>query len=190
MHGKVSNKIRIMAPVNISPKGFGNVVSNQASWISPATTPQDRTDPAKLLRKVRADTIYAAKNRMAFFLVYFFYFCSLFPPAVMKGMCRFLMITRTYIDTILITNIGVVWPKVGSEEPAITSIGSSKIVNITGSAPVVTPMGLSISVSNYNKSLNISLTYRCALFSKEKAEMFLDLYIEKIKNYPVGPEGS
>jgi len=190
MHGKVSKKIRIMAPVNISPKGFGNVVSNQASWISPATTPQDRADPAKLLKKVRADTIYAAKNRMAFSLVYFFYFCSLFPLAVMRGMCRFLMITRTYVDTILITNIGVVWPKVGSEEPAVTSIGSSKIVNVTGSAPVVTPMGLSISVSIYNKSLNISLTYRSALFSKEKAEMFLDLYIEEIKNYPVGPEGS
>jgi hypothetical protein len=51
-------------------------------------------------------------------------------------------------------------------------------------------MGLSVSVSLYNKSLNISLAYRCALFSKEKAEMFLDLYIKEIKNYPVGPEGS
>jgi NRPS condensation-like uncharacterized protein len=190
MHGKVSKKIRIMAPVNISPKGFGNVVSNQASWISPVTTPEDRADPAKLLRKVRTDNIYAAKNRMAFSLVYFFYFCSLFPLAVMRGMCRFLMITRTYVDTILITNMGVIWPKVGSEEPAVTSIGSSKIINVTGSAPVVTPMGLSICASIYNKSLNISLTYRSALFSKEKAQSFLNLYLEEIKNYPVGPEGS
>lgn len=190
MHGKVSKKIRIMAPVNISPKGFGNVVSNQASWISPATTPKDRADPAKLLRKVRADNIYAAKNRMVFSLIYFYYFCSLFPLAVMRGMCRFLMITRTYVDTILFTNIGVVWPKAGSEEPAVTSIGSSKIVNVTGSAPVVTPMGLSISANIYNKSLNISLTYRSALFSEEKAQMFLDLYVEEIKNFPVGPERS
>ena len=190
MHGKVSKKIRIMAPVNISPKGFRYVVSNQASWISPATTPQERADPAKLLRKVRTDNIYAAKNRMAFSLVYFFHFCSLFPLAVMRGMCRFLMITRTYVDTILITNMGVVWPKVGSEEPAVTSIGSSRIVNIIGSAPVVTPMGLSLCAGIYNKRLNISLTYRPALFSKEKAQMFLDLYVEEIKNYPVGPEGS
>jgi NRPS condensation-like uncharacterized protein len=189
MHGKVSKRIRIMVPVNISPKGFGNVVSNQASWISPATTPEDRADPAKLLRKVRADNIYAAKNRMVFSLVYFYYFCSLFPLAVMRGMCRFLMITRTYVDTILFTNVGVVWPKVGSEEPAVTSIGSSKIINVTGSAPVVTPMGLSLSANSYNKSLNISLTYRSALFSEEKAQMFLDLYVEEIKNYPVGPEG-
>jgi len=190
MHGKVSKKIRIMAPVNISPKGFGNVVSNQASWISPATTPEDRADPAKLLRKVRADNIYATKNRIAFSLVYFFYFCSLFPLAVMRGICRFLMITRTYVDTIIFTNIGVVWPKVGSEEPAVTSIGSSKIVNVTGSAPVVSPMGLSISANIYNKNLNISLTYRSALFSEEKAQMFLDLYVDEIKNYPIGPERS
>ena len=190
MHGKVSKKIRIMAPVNISPKGFRYIVSNQASWISPATTPQDRADPAKLLRKVRTDNIYAAKNRMAFSLVYFFYFCSLFPLAVMRGMCRFLMITRTYVDTILFTNMGLIWPKVGSEEPAVTSIGSSRIVDIIGSAPVVTPMGLSICPGIYNKRLNISLTYRPALFSEEKAQTFLDLYVEEIKNYPVGPEGS
>lgn len=190
MHGKASKKIRIMAPVNISPKGFGNVVSNQASWISPATNPEDRADPAKLLRKVRAYNIYATKNRMVFSLVYFFCFCSLFPLAVMRGMCRFLMITRTYVDTILFTNIGVIWPKVGSEEPAVTSIGSSKIVNVTGSAPVVTPMGLSFSANIYNKNLNISLTYRSALFSDEKAQMFLNLYVDEIKNYPTGPERS
>jgi len=190
MHGKVSKKIRIMAPVNISPKGFRYIVSNQASWISPATTHQERADPAKLLRKVRTDNIYAAKNRMAFSLVYFFHFCSLFPLAVMRGMCRFLMITRTYVDTILFTNMGLIWPKVGSEEPAVTSIGSSRIVNIIGSAPVVTPMGLSICAGIYNKILNISHTYRPALFSEEKAQTFLDLYVEEIKNYPVGPEGS
>lgn len=190
MHGKVSKKIRIMAPVNISPKGFRYIVSNQASWISPATTHQERADPAKLLRKVRTDNIYAAKNRMAFSLVYFFHFCSLFPLAVMRGMCRFLMITRTYVDTILFTNMGLIWPKVGSEEPAVTSIGSSRIVDIIGSAPVVTPMGLSICAGIYNKRLNISLTYRPALFSEEKAQTFLDLYVEEIKNYPVGPEGS
>ena len=187
IHGKVSKKIRIMAPVNISPKGFRNVVSNQASWISPSTTPEDRTDPVKLLRKVRANNIYATKNRMAFSLVYFFYFCSLFPLWVMRGMCRFLMITRTYVDTILFTNVGLIWPKAGSAEPAVTSIGSAKIVNVVGSAPVVTPMGLSICAGIYNRNLNISVTYRPALFSREKAQRFLGLYVKEIENYPVGP---
>ena len=186
MHGKASRKIRIMAPVNISPKGFRYVVSNQASWFSLPTTPKDRTDPAELLRKVRADTIDETMNRIAFSLVYFFYFCSRFPLWVMKGMCHFLMITRTYVDTILFTNIGFIWPKLGSEEPAVSNIGNAKILNVTGSAPVVTPMGLSIAAGIYNRSLNLSLTYRPGMFSEEKARMFLDLYVDEIKNYQVG----
>jgi NRPS condensation-like uncharacterized protein len=182
MHGKTSKKIRVMAPVNISPKGFRYVVSNQASWFSLPTMPRDRADSAKLLRKVRADTINATMNRIAFSLVYFFYFCSRFPLFVMRGMCRFLMSTRTYVDTILITNVGFIWPKPGSEEPAVRNIGNAKILNVTGSAPVVAPMGLSIAAGIYNKNLNFSLTYRPALFSEEKAKMFLDLYVEEIKN--------
>jgi len=186
IHGKASNRIRVMAPVNISPKGFRYVVSNQASWFSLPTTPKDRADPANLLRKVRADTVDETMNRIAFSLVYFFYFCSRFPLWVMKGMCRFLMITRTYVDTMLFTNIGFIWPKLGSEEPAVRNIGNAKILNVTGSAPVVTPMGLSIAAGIYNRNLNLSLTYRPALFSEEKARMFLDLYVEEIKNYQVG----
>jgi hypothetical protein len=106
----------------------------------------------------------------------------------MRGMCRFLMITRTYVDTILFTNVGLIWPKAGSAEPAVTSIGNTRIVNVVGSAPVVTPMGLSICAGIYNKNLDISVTYRPALFSREKAQRFLDLYVEEIKNFPVGPE--
>ncbi len=183
MHGKTSKKIRVMAPVNISPKGFRYVVSNQASWFSLPTTPKDRADRTELLRKVRANTIDETMNRIAFSLVYFFYFCSRFPLFVMRGMCRFLIITRTYVDTILITNVGVIWPKPGSEEPAVRNIGNAKILNVTGSAPVVTPMGLSIAAGTYNKNLNFSLTYRPALFSEGKAQMFLDLYVEEIKQY-------
>jgi len=186
MHGKASKKIRIMAPVNISPKGFRYVVSNQASWFSLPTTPKNRADPASLLRKLRADTIDETMNRIAFSLVYFFYFCSRFPLWVMKGMCHFLIITRTYVDTILFTNIGFIWPKLGSEEPAVRNIGKAKILNVTGSAPVVTPMGLSIAGGIYNRNLNLSLTYRPALFSEEKARMFLDLYVDEIKKYQVG----
>ncbi|HFB07065.1 MAG TPA: hypothetical protein ENJ92_01330 [Chloroflexi bacterium] len=190
IHGKASRKIRVMAPVNISPKGFRYVVSNQASWLSLPTTPADRTDPAKLLKQVRTNTIDATMNRAAFSLVYFFYFCSRFPLFVMRRMCRFLMITRTYVDTILVTNVGFIWPKPGSEEPAVRKIGNAKIRNVTGSAPVVTPMGLSIAAGIYNKNLNFALTYRPALFSEEKAQMFLDLYIEEIKNYQVGAQSS
>jgi NRPS condensation-like uncharacterized protein len=190
IHGKGSNIIRIMAPVNISPKGFRYIVSNQASWFSLPTKPKDRADPANLLREVRADTIDETMNRIVFSLVYFFYFCSRFPLWVMKGMCQFLIITRTYIDTILFTNVGFIWPKLGSEEPAIRNMGDAKILNVTGSAPVVTPMGLGIASGTYNRNLNFSLTYRTALFSEEKAKMFLDLYVAEIKDYQVGEKSS
>jgi len=186
LHGKVSGRIRIMAPVNISPKGFRYVVSNQASWLSLPTRPQDRADPARLLRKVRADTIKATENRIAFSLVYFFYFCSRFPLFVMRWMCYFLMVTRTYVDSILFTNVGFIWPKLGSEEPAVKKIGDAKILNVTGSAPVVSPMGLSIASGTYDRQLNFSLSYRTALFSDEKARKFLDLYVDEIINYQTG----
>jgi hypothetical protein len=69
-------------------------------------------------------------------------------------------------------------------------MGNAKILNVSGSAPVVTPMGLSIATCTYNSNLNLSLTYRPALLSKEKAQMFLDLYVEEIKNYQVGAQST
>jgi NRPS condensation-like uncharacterized protein len=188
IHGKVSKRIRIMVPVNISPKGFRHVVSNQVSWLSLSTAPEDRSDPVKLLQKVRSLSVCAAENRMAFSLVYFFYFSSRFPLSVMRLGCRFLMTTRTYVDSILLSNAGVVWSQVGSEEPAVTSIGNPRIIYAYGLAPVVTPMGLSLVAITYNDNLSISLTYRRALFSKEKAQQFFDLYLEEVKNYRVSSE--
>jgi NRPS condensation-like uncharacterized protein len=183
-HGRSINRVRIMAPVNISPKGFRSIVSNQASWLSITTAPEERADPEQLLKRVREHTVMAIRDRIPFSLVYFFYFCSRFPLFVMRWMCIFLMVTRTYVDTILITNLGLTWPQPGTDEAAITHIGSARIINATGSAPVVTPMGLSISVGIYNRHLNISLTYRPAMFSKEKAQSFLDMYVTEITQYP------
>ncbi len=186
MHGKESNRIRIMAPVNISPKGFDGVVSNQASWLSLTTTPRDRADAARLLKKVREQTSDAAANRMAFALVYYFYFCSRFPLFIMRLMCRFLITTRTYVDTVVVTNVGSIWSRPGYEEAAVSNMGDAGILNVIGSAPVVSPMGLSIAVSTYNRNLNLSLTYRPAFFSEEKARAFLDLYTEEIRSYDSG----
>jgi NRPS condensation-like uncharacterized protein len=190
MHGKASKRIRVMVPVNISPEGFSYVISNHVSWCSFTSTSRDRADSAKLLRKVKADTTNAITNGIAFSLIYFFYFCSRFPLFVMREMARFLMITRTYVDTIIITNLGFIWPKSGSEEAAVCNMSNAKILNVTGLAPVITPMGLSIATCTYNRKLSLSLTYRPALLSEEKARMFLDLYVEEIKNYQVGAQGA
>jgi len=190
MHGKGSNKVRVMAIVNVSPKGFRQVVSNQMSWISPTTRPNDRADQAKLLKKLRSHTLTAAKNRIAFSLIYFWYFNTLLPPVIYRQIFRLLVLMRTHVDSIFLTNIGIVWPKVGSDEPAVTHIGKSRIVNITGSPPVVTPWRLGFGVNTYNRTLNISLTYRPAMFSKEEVQRFLDLYVKEVMDYQVGAKGS
>ncbi len=187
-HGRASNKIRIMAPVNLSPKGFRNIVSNQASWLSLSTRPGDRRDPLHLLRKVRSDAVDATHNRMSFSLVYFFSFCSLFPLFVMRGMCRFLMISRTYVDSVLLTNLGPTWLKLGSDEPAITGVGEARIVNLSGSTSVVSPMGVSLCLGSYGNNFTVSAAYRPAMFSREKIEEFLDLYVREVLEYPVSAE--
>jgi NRPS condensation-like uncharacterized protein len=188
MHGKVSRRIRIMVPVDISPEGFSNVVSNQVSMLSLSTSPEDRAEPVKLLQKVRSLSVRAAENRMAFSLVYFFYFGSRLPLSVMRLCCKLLMITRTYVDSILLSNLGEIWPQVGSEEPAVTNIGSSRIIYVDVLAPVVTPMGLSLIAITYNDNMSISLAYRSDMFSKEKAQQFFDLYVKEVRDYQVSSE--
>jgi NRPS condensation-like uncharacterized protein len=186
MHGKASDRIRVMVPVNISPANFRYLVSNHVSWLSFETTRKDRLDSVKLVRKARADTTNAISNGIPFSLIYFFYVCSRFPLFLMREMARFLMITRMYVDSILITNVGFVWSKAGSREPAVSSMGNARVLNVSGLAPVVTPMGVSVVACTYSRNLNLSLTYRPALLSEEMARRFLGLYVEEIKNYQVG----
>jgi len=47
-------------------------------------------------------------------------------------------------------------------------------------------MGLSIAAGTFNRTLNVSLTYRPAFFSDEKARAFVALYSEEIRNYDFG----
>ena len=188
MHGKSSNRIRVMVPVNISPEGFRHMVSNHVSWLSFTSAPKDRLDSDKLVRKARADITNAFASGMPFSLIYFFYVCSRFPMFVLREMARFLIVTRIYVDTILITNVGFAWSKPGSREPAVTGMGSARVLNVSGSAPAVTPMGVGIAICTYDNNLNLSLTYRAALLSRDQAEMFLGLYVEEIKNFRVGAQ--
>ena len=44
---------------------------------------------------------------------------------------------------------------------------------------------MSFGASIYNKTLNVSLAYRPAMFSREKAQQFLDLFVEEVLNYQV-----
>jgi NRPS condensation-like uncharacterized protein len=190
MHGKTSNKVRVMGIVNISPKEFRQVISNQMSWVSPTTWPKDRADQARLLKKLRSHTLSGTMNRVAFSLIYFFYFLTRLPPVIHRQIFRLLVFLRTHVDSIFLTNGGVVWPKMGSQEPAVTHIGNARIVNLTGLSPLVTPWRLSFGVCTYNRTMNVSLIYRPSMFSRDKVQQFLDLYVEEVVNYQVGSKGS
>jgi hypothetical protein len=128
-------------------------------------------------------------NRGAFSLVYFWYFLTRLPPVVYRQVFRILVFLRTHADCPDVTNIGVIWPKIGSEEPAVTHIGKARILNITGAPPVVTPWTLAFAISTYNRTMNISFTYRPAMFSREKVQELLNLYVEEVMNYQVGSKG-
>jgi len=186
--GKTSKKITVMVPVNLRPTGFRDVISNQVSFVSVSIGPRDRADPARLLRAVNAKMREAIKHGTAFAMVYFLHSCSRLPLPVMKVVARFFILTRVYIDTVLLTNLGVVWPS--GAEGGEAQMGGLRIVNFVGAVPVVDPMGMSIYAGVYNRSLTVCLAYKTAYFSKEQARVFLDLYLEQARDYPIGPETS
>ena len=111
VHGKPSRKISIMVPVDIGSPTSSPVSANQVSFISVSTTRKERSDPDELLRKVRQRTSHMLKNGIAFSIVYAVYFCTRLPPRIAKAVARFLMATQIYLDSILLTNLGLIWPK-------------------------------------------------------------------------------
>ena len=181
LHGQDTKSIRIMAPVFIGPKGPKKVVSNQVIWVSVPTMPEDRADPMKLVHKIRADIASMVKNGIPYSLVYFFYFGSRFPLAVMRGICRFFMITQIYVDTTFVSNLGVIWP----EEWGDLRVGSAKVASMETVPPVATPMGLALGTYTYSGRLHVCLGYKTGRFSREKAESFLNSYLDEIRNYPL-----
>jgi hypothetical protein len=84
------------------------------------------------------------------------------------------------VDTIMLTNIGIIWPEAAREE----HMGSSRIKDITALNPAVTAMGQSITIHSNHGSLHVCLGYKTGLFSKEKAQQFLDMYLEEVRSLP------
>jgi hypothetical protein len=84
------------------------------------------------------------------------------------------------VDTIMLTNIGLIWPEAAREE----QMGGSRIKDITALNPAVTAMGQSITIHSNHGSLHVCLGYKTGLFSKEKAQQFLDMYLEEVRNLP------
>jgi hypothetical protein len=173
-----------MVPIDIGRRASKHVVSNQVSYISLATSRQDRADPAALLRKTSTARIRLLRDGGAVSIVYFTYFLSFLPLPALRGIGRLLLGTRLFVDSVLVTNVGPIWLTPPSSAGRQTSMGDATIQEVTGVTPVITPFRMGIYAGIYNEALNIALTYKTSLVSEEKAQAFLDQYLEVIRKYP------
>ncbi len=71
LHHKAAGKVSIMVPVNIGPESFGDVISNQLSYVSVSASPQERSDPLVLIRKVRKSLRSMVASGVPFSIIYF-----------------------------------------------------------------------------------------------------------------------
>lgn len=179
MHGKSSGKISIMVPVDVGRRMSQHIVSNQISYVSPATMPEERVDHVGLLKKVSKRTGCVIRNGNAFSMIYFTYLIGRMGFATMKVVGELFIATRVYIDTTLLTNVGRIRLGDGNEP----RLGEAQITDIFGVTPVVTAWGMSMVTAVFNGKLHLGLTYRPTRFSDQTAHSFLNLYVEEIRNY-------
>jgi NRPS condensation-like uncharacterized protein len=177
LHHKPAGKANIMVPVNIGPESFRDVISNQLSFVSVSTRPEERSDPLVLLSKIKKDMRSMVSSGVPFSIIYFLHFGSYAPFPLIKAFARLLMTVPVQVDTILVSNLGIIWPEAAGE----AQMGSSTIKDITFMVPVITPMGLSMGAHTNHGSLHICLGYKTGLFSKEKAQQFLDMLLEELR---------
>jgi len=179
LHHKAARKVTIMVPVNIGPESFRDVISNQLSYVSVSTRPRERAEPSALIRKIKKDMRSMVEDGIPFSMVYFLHFISYAPLPLLKAFAKFLMDVPIHVDTILLSNLGIIWPEtVGGPQ-----MGSSQITDVTFMVPVITPMGLSLGTHTNHGSLHVCLGYKTGLFSREKAQEFLDIYVEEVRSY-------
>ncbi len=180
LHHKAVGKATIMVPVNLGPESFRDVISNQLSFVSMSTRPKERSDTLALLRKIRKDMRSMVTSGVSFSIIYFLHFGSYEPFPLIKAFARLLMAAPVQVDTILLSNLGIIWPEAAGE----AKMGSSTIKDVTFMVPVLTTMGLSIGAHTNHGSLHVCLGYKIGLFSKEKAQEFLNMFLEDVGHLP------
>jgi len=188
VHGKPSRKISIMVPVDVGRATSSPTEGNRVSFITVSTARRERADLEDLLRRVHQRTSHMLRNGMAFSIVYAVYFCCRFPPQVSKAVARFLLATRIYLDSILVTNVGVIWPE-GSAPVEAGRMGNARITSVVVMPPVVSPMGVSLSAGTYNGYLHVALAYKTSHFSHTEARLLLNLFLHEMRSYQRTAEG-
>jgi len=188
VYGKRSGKISIMVPVDVSSASPSPVSANQVSFISVSTTRMERSDQDELLHVVNRRKSHMLRNGIAFPIVYAAHFCTHLPPAISKAVAKSLMATQIYLDTILLTNVGLIWPTEAGSGGGV-EMGNARISAVVGTAPVVSPMGISLYAGTYHDQLHFGLTYKTRQFSEAQARTFLNLYLHELRSYQRTAEG-
>jgi NRPS condensation-like uncharacterized protein len=188
-HGRASGKISIMVPVDIGGVRASPGPANQVSYISVPTTRKERSDPAELARRVGRKTSRMLENGMAFTMVYAAYLCTRVPPRVSRCIAWLAMSTRVGLDTVLLTNVGRVWPRDGAATERFR-IGGGRVTGVAVIPPVASPMGLSLSTAISGGLLHVTLAYKCSHLSAEQARAFLGSYLEQLRDYQALPEAA
>ena len=184
LHGRASDKISLMVPVNVADQDHQHIAANLVSFISVAAYRRDRADATELLRRVNRESTFALKQERgsAFAYVYFCYVLSRLPLSVMRAFAK-LVKFPVYADTMLHSNLGVV---------SLGADGDRKgyrIVDFSAVPLVVDVMGMFICISTYEGVLNVNLCYGTGFFRREEPHEFLDTYLGEIENYRVVPQG-
>lgn len=188
VHGKPSRKISIMVPVDVGRAISYPIKGNRVAFISVATAQRHRVDHEELLRTVHQKTSDMLRNGTAFSIVYAVYLCCRFSPQVAKAVARFLLATRVYLDTILVTNLGAIQPR-GSASTEARNMGIAAITSVLVLPPVVSPMGISLSACTYNDHLHVALAYKTSHFSHAEAQLLLSLFLHEMRSYQRTAEG-
>ncbi len=181
-HGKPSRKISIMVPVDVGGADPSPVTANRVSFISVPTTRRERSDPDELVRRVGRKTSRMLENGMAFTMVYAAWFCTRVPPRASRAMAWLVMATRVCLDTVLVTNVGRVWPCEGAARGGVR-LGGARVSSVAVIPPVASPMGLSLATAIWDGRLQVTLAYKTAQFSEGQARAFLGSFLEQVRSY-------
>jgi len=189
VHGKPGGKMSIMVPVDLGQATPSPGVENRVSFISVSTTRRERANPDDLLRTVKQKTSCMRRNGIAFSIVYAVHYCCRLPTPFPKAVARILLATRLYLDSILVTNLGLIWPAGIAPGKGGARIGAAAVASIVVIPPVVSPMGVSLSAGTYDDHLHVARTYKTSQFSHVQARLFLNLYFHEMRIYQSTAEG-
>ena len=189
VHGRPSRRISIMVPVDVGGSGPSPAPANEVSFISVPTTREERSDPEELVRRVGRRTSRMLENGTAFTMVYAAYFCTRVPPRISRAMARLVMATRVCLDTIVLTNLGRIWPDEAAAMDGVR-LGGARIASVVVIPPVASPMGISLSAGTYHDRLHVTLAYKTSQLSRAQAQAFLGSYLEQLRILPNARGGS